>query len=251
MTGAGSPTNRPSFPLPGDLRPGRRLLTAGLKGTALEAVAVLEVLAPLDDCNGNGIDDSAELVDGGAQDVDGDGTPDDCQVGTMRWMLRGAAAGGTLTVTLAGFSGSCTVTIPTTAGSSAETVAAELAAALNADSCTNAQGFGATAMATSVEVRGFLLRHVSTVLDDPQPGAHDPRHRRPRLDRTRWSRSRPPPGVVGVGRDAARPGAVELTENGCDRRWDAKGATGEVAPPARRRRSPAPAASPAPAPARS
>lgn len=156
--------------LPKDSRPGRSLLTAGVKGTALEAVAVIEVLPSISDCNGNGVHDPEELAGGGGQDVNGNGIPDECEVRKVLWTLRGTAAGGTLTVALEGFSDTCTVTIVTTAGSTAEMVAVDLATALEADTCTTSQGFSTTATAGSIEVRGFLLGHVSTVLEDPGLG---------------------------------------------------------------------------------
>jgi hypothetical protein len=124
---------------------------------------------PFLDCNRNGILDSCEVVAGTVPDVNHNGRPDSCDFSSVQFQFSGTAQGGTVSVTVQGFSSTCTVTITTMAGQSASTVAANLTAALNSDPCVIAQGTTAEARGNFFIVRGFTLSDssVSTVITDP------------------------------------------------------------------------------------
>ena len=124
----------------------------------------------LTDCNGNGIADATDLADDTSEDVDGDGRPDECEIYMLDWVIKGAAEGGTVKLTIDGFTATCTVMIATLAGDSAEAVAAALAAAVNADPCLTAQGIGAQAHETTLWIHGFLLTPDKAELVNTDPG---------------------------------------------------------------------------------
>lgn len=124
----------------------------------------------LKDCNKNGIADSTDLADGTSLDINGDGVPDECQLGNLDWVIRGTALGGTVTITIEGFFATCTVMVATTAGDGAAAVAAALAAALNADACLSSQGIVALAHGTTLWVDGFLLTPSKGDLVNTDPG---------------------------------------------------------------------------------
>lgn len=119
------------------------------------------------DCNSNAVDDAEDIANGTSQDVNANGQPDECELGAATWRFRGTAAGGAVSVTLAGFSDTCTVSISTTSGQSTDAVVGDLASALNADACMSSQGFVATASDDSLRISGFLLTHVDTTVTDP------------------------------------------------------------------------------------
>jgi len=48
---------------------------------AADPLLVPEPAAPLEDCNGNGIEDAVDIALGGSSDVNLDGVPDECQAG--------------------------------------------------------------------------------------------------------------------------------------------------------------------------
>ncbi len=121
------------------------------------------------DCNRNGILDSCEVAAGSVPDVNGNGRPDSCEVRNVVWRFSGIAQGGTVSATIQGFTSTCTVTITTVAGQPASMVAANIAAALNADPCLTAQGIGASSAGNLLTVRGFTLtdHSVSEIVTDP------------------------------------------------------------------------------------
>ena len=121
------------------------------------------------DCNHNGIADATDLADGTSEDLDGDGRPDECEIYMLDWVIKGTAQGGTVKLTIEGFTTTCTVMIATLAGDSAEAVAAALAAAIDADPCLTAQGIGAQAHETTLWVHGFLLTPEKAELVNTDP----------------------------------------------------------------------------------
>jgi uncharacterized repeat protein (TIGR01451 family) len=124
----------------------------------------------LTDCNGNGIADATDIADGTSEDVDGDGRPDECEIYMLDWVIKGTAQGGTVEITIDGFTATCSVMIATLAGDSAEAVAAALAGAVNADPCLSAQGIGAQAHETTLWIHGFLLTPEKAELANTDPG---------------------------------------------------------------------------------
>ncbi len=118
--------------------------------------AVLTIVDDERDCNSNGIPDSLDITNG-SLDIDGNGEPDECQQNTVPCHLTGVADGGSLTLTIHGFSASCTLTIATFPGETAETVIQNLAAAILADLCLSAQGIEAMAIGNRLDITGFAL----------------------------------------------------------------------------------------------
>jgi hypothetical protein len=133
----------------------------------LGGVTVEDSVPSFPDCNLNGIDDAADIAGGASQDINGNGIPDECEVGDLPCTFFGTAQGGQVSVTLAGFTATCTVSIVTTAGESPATVAANLAAAINADPCMSGQGITASASGPSIRMVGFLLRLIDSTVTDP------------------------------------------------------------------------------------
>ena len=133
----------------------------------LGGVTVEDSVPSLPDCNLNGIDNTEDIASGASQDINNNGTPDECKVLDLPCTFSGTAQGGQVSVSLAGFTATCTVSIVTTAGQSPSTVAANLAAAINADACMSGQGITATASGNSVRMVGFLLRLLGSTITDP------------------------------------------------------------------------------------
>lgn len=143
-------------------------IAAMIDDVELGGVSV-EAFAPtFPDCNSNGVDDAVDIGGGASQDINADGVPDECQIGSVLWRFFGTAQGGQVSATIDGFFATCTVTVTTVAGESAATVAANLAAAINADACLVSQEIAATASSEIVRITGFLISHqdVSTNVTD-------------------------------------------------------------------------------------
>ena len=126
----------------------------------------------VEDCNDNHVDDAADIANGTSEDVNGDGIPDECQIGNADWAFIGTAEGGTVVVTIEGVPGlfaDCVVVTPTVMGESAETVAANNLAAIEADVCLAPRELTGMVMGASVWLKGFLLyqRQVSIEITDP------------------------------------------------------------------------------------
>ncbi len=156
------------------------------------------------DCNRNGIEDDIDIATGTSPDVDANGIPDECQSGSITWVLTGTAEGGSVSITVEGFFDTCTVIVPTVAGQTAAEVVALLAAAINADPCLVDQEITASADGTNLTIRGFHVgsKTVSESIDDPGLGhvipvlsipTMSPRGPLTLRDRTRisWSVGRP------------------------------------------------------------
>jgi hypothetical protein len=141
------------------LEPGQSLV--------LDYPGQIDDCGPFPDCNGNGVPDATDIAEGFSLDVNGNGRPDECEIATVPVIFRGTAQGGQVTVTLSGSVSPCTVLITTTPGQSAATVAANLSAAINADSCVNGQGITASASGGTLQLRGFLLRLIDVTVTDP------------------------------------------------------------------------------------
>jgi hypothetical protein len=126
------------------------------------------------DCNRNRVDDAIDVSSGNSQDVNDDGIPDECQIGEVDWTFRGLAEGGSVVATIEGIPelsfATCVVAVATTAGESPATVAANLAAALDADACLDPQSFHAMAMGSGVWMSGFLLSYSRASLEIDDPG---------------------------------------------------------------------------------
>lgn len=120
----------------------------------------------LADCNRNGLGDAMEIADGSSQDTDGSGVPDECELISVPCELQGTAAGGSVSVTFAGFTATCLVTVNTLAGETAEMVAEHLADAINSDLCAMQQGITATASDASVTLDSVLLHSFATTIAD-------------------------------------------------------------------------------------
>ncbi len=124
------------------------------------------------DCNSNGIRDAIDIESGFSSDLDENHVPDECQSGEVDWELSGVAEGGTVEITFEGIPGlfpTCEIVVPTRAGQTAETVAANIVAAINADPCLDGQDVEAMTMGASVWMHGFLLSfsRVSIEIFDP------------------------------------------------------------------------------------
>lgn len=137
---------------------------AGDQATARTST-VLSPCSP--DCNSNDVPDAVDISSGASADVNSDGSPDECEVAQDVCTFVGTAQGGAVSVSLSGFTATCTVSIATTAGQSVAIVAANLAAAINADACMSSQGITASASGSSVRMEGFLLRFQGTTITDP------------------------------------------------------------------------------------
>ena len=134
------------------------------------ATACIDVLP---DCNENRIDDAIDIANGTSADVNGDGIPDECQMGHADWTFTGSAEGGAVTVAVAGVPGlfeACTVVTPTVAGESPATVAAHNLADLDADPCLAPQDLTGTAMGAAVWLKGFLLSQRRVTIESADPG---------------------------------------------------------------------------------
>lgn len=118
------------------------------------------------DCNRNGIDDATDIAQATSQDLNANARPDECEITTVVWEFSGVAAGGQVSATLQGYSGTCTVMITTLPGQTAATVAANFAAAVNADACLGAQGVTASAIGGVLRIRGLTLLLVSSAVTD-------------------------------------------------------------------------------------
>jgi hypothetical protein len=160
MVGQGSTTSlgetRTSFQIPADSRIGPRLVTVGIEGGAVTADCIVEVL-PLPDCNGNGVNDALDIAVGDSQDLNDNGKPDECELGTVAWIFSGMAQGGQISTTIQGFSAPCTIVLMTAPGQTAAMVAANFAAAINADACLADQEIAATVSGSTVKISGFTL----------------------------------------------------------------------------------------------
>lgn len=121
------------------------------------------------DCNHNGVDDAVDVASGGSADLNGTGVPDECESSFVDWLFLGTAQGGSVTITVAGFSTACTVAVPTLSGQSAATVAQSIAAAMNTDPCLSMQGVTALASGGLVRVSGLGITPsgISESIDDP------------------------------------------------------------------------------------
>lgn len=122
------------------------------------------------DCDGNQVLDSCEVASGLAPDVNLNGIPDSCEISRLFWLFEGTAQGGQVAATIQGFSALCMVTITTSAGESANLVAAQLAAALNASPCLAGQNITALAHGQRVTITGFELDYDDVTLQITDPG---------------------------------------------------------------------------------
>lgn len=147
-------------------QPGPRALSVQRGFDAIRKEGACEVILA-QDCNENGIPDSTDISGGASQDINGNEVPDECEIVVIPCTFFGTAEGGQVSVTLTGFTATCTVVIVTTPGQSSETVAMELAAAINSDACMNGQGFTASASGSSLQMGGFLLRFDGSTVADP------------------------------------------------------------------------------------
>ncbi len=155
------------FEVPSSLASGLHLVTLGsTDDNAVTADCAIEILR-ISDCNQNGIDDADDIANGTSADIDASGRPDECEVFTRSCIFSGTAEGGSVSVTLAGFTETCFLSIPTTAGESALNVAADLTSAINADACMAGQGITASASGSTVRMTGFLLQLIDAVVADP------------------------------------------------------------------------------------
>lgn len=101
-----------------------------------------------------GCDDNCPLLANTDQvDDDGNGLGDACQDG---WVLSGTAAGGAVSLQVAGVD----LVVNTTSGQSAESVAANIAAAINADAALASLGINALSSAGSVLSNAPILNRL-------------------------------------------------------------------------------------------
>lgn len=119
------------------------------------------------DCNSNGRDDAVDIASGDSQDLNGNGRPDECERRSLNWFFSGPAQGGQVIATFSGLTGACTITVLTLPGQSAETVAANFAAAVNSNACLAAQGVVASVAGRQVSVAGLELVEDDLVITDP------------------------------------------------------------------------------------
>lgn len=133
---------------------------------------VCDSISGFPDCNHNGVPDDEDINSGFSDDVNGDETPDECQVGGADLYCSGTASGGTMAVSfdaVAGVFPACTVMIVTMAGDPIATVLADMAAAINADACLAPRGVSAKAVDNTLWLMGLLLdpSQVSVTITDP------------------------------------------------------------------------------------
>jgi hypothetical protein len=133
-----------------------------------------EACIVIPDCNDNGIRDAIDIENGVSGDLNGDHVPDECQVGTIDFELAGVAEGGTVAVTFDAVPDvlpGCAVVVPTVAGQTAETVAANVAAAINSDPCLAGQDVEAIVIdGTTVCITGFLVSYSRVSIEITDPG---------------------------------------------------------------------------------
>lgn len=124
------------------------------------------------DCNLNNLPDADDIASGLSEDINANGYPDECEMGSVPWDFEGTAAGGQVEIVVDGYSTTCSVTVTTTAGETAAMVAANLAAAINGDACFTSQMITAVADGGRLTIEGFAINalDVSENITDPGLG---------------------------------------------------------------------------------
>lgn len=144
-------------------------VAALIDNLVLGGVTVEKEIPAFPDCNANGIDDFEDVAGGASPDLNGNSVPDECEQSTVGWRFSGTAQGGSVSVTITGFSATCSVMVTTVAGQTATAVATNLAAAINGDACMQGQGITAKSSGGLLEVSGLGLNpeSVSDAVTDP------------------------------------------------------------------------------------
>jgi len=118
------------------------------------------IIASSCDCNNNGVVDTVDISTQSSRDENVNDVPDECEIGTVyRTFHSGAALGGQILLTIQGwiYAAACPVVVLTNVGDTGATVAANVAASINADSCLASQNITATASGATVSIQGLTL----------------------------------------------------------------------------------------------